>query len=207
MAKATTKTVEKEEKKDVRTATAVARHLHISPRKARLVADLIRGLTAAEAVTQLQILRKRASAPVLKVLLSAIANAESAHKLNKETLRVSKITVDQGPVMQRWQPRAYGRAATIRKPTSHIFVEVFADPSLEKADKKPFFPTIVRRPKKVKPEQAKQEKNGKKVTQTTPTGESKISAKYEEKESQGRKEKKGFLGFRKNILNRKGGEK
>jgi len=102
--------------------TAKLKHLRISPRKVRLVADLIRGLDVMAAESQLKFLTKRSAAPVLKLLSSAIANALKNYGLAKENLYVSDIKVDSGPSLKRWRARAMGRAAAILKRTSHITI-------------------------------------------------------------------------------------
>ena len=94
----------------------------MSPRKVRLVCDIIRGLDAEEAQAQLQFIKKKAAGAVLKLLNSAMANAENNFKLKKDNLYIKKISVDQGPTLKRWKPRAYGRAAMIRKRSSHITI-------------------------------------------------------------------------------------
>ncbi len=96
------------------------RHLRISPRKVRLVIDLIRGAGAEEAESQLRFLPKKAALPVIKLLHSAIAAADHDFKLDKKDLYISKIYVDEGPTLKRFMPRAMGRAAAIHKRTSHI---------------------------------------------------------------------------------------
>jgi large subunit ribosomal protein L22 len=101
---------------------AQLRFLRMSPRKVRLVVDLIRGLGVEEAEYQLQFLNKAAARPVLKLLQSAIANAENNNKLAKDNLYIKRIMVDQGPTLKRWRPRAFGRAAEIRKRSSHVTV-------------------------------------------------------------------------------------
>jgi large subunit ribosomal protein L22 len=103
-------------------ATAKLRHLRISPRKVRLIADLIRGLTVEEAEKQLRFLTKRAANPLLKLLNSAAANAENTFNLTKEKLYIAKILVDPGPTLKRWMPRAMGRATPIMKRTSHVTI-------------------------------------------------------------------------------------
>jgi large subunit ribosomal protein L22 len=92
----------------------------MSPRKVRLVVDAVRGLPVAAAETRLQFLPKLAAEPVLKLLRSAIANAEHNFHLNKEDLVIKTIVADQGPTIKRSRPRAFGRAAPIRKRTTHI---------------------------------------------------------------------------------------
>lgn len=96
------------------------KHLGISPRKVRLVADLIRGLPVEEAQNQLKFLNKRASQPLLKLLNSAIANAQHNFGLDKSSLLIDKITVDAGPSLKRWRARAMGRAARIIKRSCQI---------------------------------------------------------------------------------------
>lgn len=101
---------------------AKARFIRISPRKVRLIIDLIRGMNVREALTQLKFLRKDAVLPVRKLIESAIANAEHNFKLKKENLYIKKITADEDPTLHRWQPRARGRATPIRKRTCHLTV-------------------------------------------------------------------------------------
>lgn len=92
----------------------------MSARKVKLVIDLIRGKSTAEAEKILVFTNKAASTPVLKLLKSAVANAVHNHKMNPADLSISAIAVGQGPVLKRWRARAFGRAAPIRKPTCHI---------------------------------------------------------------------------------------
>lgn len=100
--------------------TAKLNHLRIAPRKVRLVANLIRGLSVANAEGQLKFLTKKSSLPMEKLLQSAVANAVNNAHLVKENLYISKITVDGGQTLKRWRPRAMGRAAEIMKRTSCI---------------------------------------------------------------------------------------
>ncbi|MEA3249185.1 MAG: 50S ribosomal protein L22 [Patescibacteria group bacterium] len=101
---------------------AKARFIRMSPKKVRLVADLVRGMDIDKAEAQLKFIKKAASRPVLKLIQSARANAEHNFKLTPEILFIKTITVDGGPVLHRWKPRAFGRATPIRKRTSHITV-------------------------------------------------------------------------------------
>ena len=103
-------------------AKAHARYVRISPRKARLVIDLIRGKRVGEAIAILRHTPRAASPIVEKLLNSAIANAEHNHNMNPDKLVVSEAYVNQGPILKRFQPRAQGRAARINKRTSHITV-------------------------------------------------------------------------------------
>jgi large subunit ribosomal protein L22 len=105
---------------------SVAKYVHISPRKARLVVDHIRGRTVPEARTVLAFTQRAAAREIEKVLRSAIANAETNPNLHwdGDDLVVSAAYVDEGPTLKRFQPRAQGRAYRIRKRTSHITIEV-----------------------------------------------------------------------------------
>jgi large subunit ribosomal protein L22 len=105
-------------------ARAVARHVRISPTKARRVVNLVRGLPAKDALTVLQFAPQAASEPVYKVLASAIANAENNERLDPDSLLVSEAFVDEGPTLKRFRPRAQGRAYRIRKRTCHITIAV-----------------------------------------------------------------------------------
>jgi large subunit ribosomal protein L22 len=105
-------------------ARAVARHVRISPMKARRVVDLVRGLPAKEALTVLKFAPQAASEQVYKVLASAVANAENNERLDPDSLLVRAAYVDEGPTLKRFRPRAQGRAYRIRKRTCHITIEV-----------------------------------------------------------------------------------
>jgi len=94
----------------------------MSPKKVRLVADLVRGMDVSAAQAQLTFLKKDAARPVLKLILSAKANAVHNFKLGGDDLFIKTITVDGGPVLHRWMPRAFGRATPLRKRSSHITV-------------------------------------------------------------------------------------
>jgi large subunit ribosomal protein L22 len=103
---------------------AVAKFVRISPRKVRLVVDLIRGKKVEEALAILKFTPQISREPVSKVLNSAIANAEHNLEMSPDDLYVTKVYVDQGPTLKRIMPRAMGRADRIRKRTSHITVVV-----------------------------------------------------------------------------------
>jgi large subunit ribosomal protein L22 len=105
-------------------AFASARFVRITPMKARRVVDLVRGMDVESARATLQFAPQAASETVLKVLESAIANAETTEDLDPATLVVSVAQVDEGPTMKRWRPRAQGRATRINKRTSHITLAV-----------------------------------------------------------------------------------
>jgi large subunit ribosomal protein L22 len=103
---------------------AVLKFVRLSPQKGRLVADLVRGKSVAEALDTLKFTRTRAARIVRKVLESAIANAENNAGADVDELRIAEIMVDQGPTLKRIRPRAKGRADRILKPTSHVTVRV-----------------------------------------------------------------------------------
>ena len=103
----------------------MARYVRVTPRKARRVVDLIRGMPADEAQAVLQFAPQSASDPVGKVLASAIANAgQSSQQADAGSLVVSRAWVDEGPTLKRFRPRAQGRGYRINKRTSHITVIV-----------------------------------------------------------------------------------
>ena len=104
--------------------SAKQRHAKISPQKARLVADQVRGLPVDKALTLLTFSNKKAAEMLRKVLESAIANAEHNDGADIDELKVSSVFVDQGPVMKRMRARAKGRGNRIIKRTSHITVIV-----------------------------------------------------------------------------------
>jgi large subunit ribosomal protein L22 len=103
---------------------AQAKWVRMSPRKARLVAEHIRGRSVPEARTILAFTDRRAARAMEKVLSSAVANAEANHGLVGDELIVEAAYVDEGPVIKRWRARARGRVARIRKPTCHITVRL-----------------------------------------------------------------------------------
>jgi large subunit ribosomal protein L22 len=103
---------------------AIARFVRMSPYKVRRVLDQIRGRSYREALIVLEFMPYRACEPVLKVLRSAVANAEHNSGLDPTKLVVSQAYADGGPALKRFRPRAQGRAYKIRKPTCHITVAV-----------------------------------------------------------------------------------
>lgn len=103
---------------------AESRHIRIAPRKARLVADLIRGRKVEEALTLLDFVPKKAARLISKTLKSVLANAEQNQRVDVDQLYVRRITVDGGATLKRFLPRAHGRATPLRKRTSHITIVV-----------------------------------------------------------------------------------
>ena len=105
-------------------ALAQARYVRMTPMKCRRVIDLVRGMSAVQALDVLRFDVHAASEPIRKVLGSAIANAEHNQSLQRDDLYVSQAYVDEGPTLKRFRPRAQGRAYRIRKRTSHITLAV-----------------------------------------------------------------------------------
>lgn len=101
---------------------ASLKYLNIAPRKTRLVAKLLKGMPVLKAEAQLKYIKKRASEPLLKLLKSAVSNAEHNFHLDKENLFIKLIRVDEGPSLKRFMPRARGAVDTIKKRTSHVFL-------------------------------------------------------------------------------------
>lgn len=102
--------------------SAKLRYLRISPRKVRLVADLVRGKQLEGAINELNYCARGAAQPIAKLLHSAVANADEKGDIDIDTLFVKTITVDEGPTLRRFRPRAMGRATRINKRTSHVKV-------------------------------------------------------------------------------------
>lgn len=150
---------------------ATLRSLRIAPRKVRLLIDLIRGMKVEDAINQLEFSKKDAAKPVLKLLKSAIANAEHNHEMKKDTLVIKVAYVDGGATLHRWIPRAMGRATPIRKRTSHVTiilegevgkkktksVSAKAAPDKKEADKKKEKKEVEKEVKTEKKEKSKKE--------------------------------------------------
>ena len=103
-------------------ARALARYIRISPQKARLVADLVRGKNVEYAINTLRFLPKKGARLLKKVIESAVANASQNEAIDVDTLYVKSIFINGGPMLKRISPRAQGRATRILKRTSHITV-------------------------------------------------------------------------------------
>ncbi len=128
-----------------------------APRKVRLVANLIKGKTAERALIELDMLPKRASLPMRKLLLSAIANAKENNGIELSALMVKEVRVDQGTILKRFMPKSHGQADPIHKHTSHVILELIA--SVDAVAKAP-----TKSKKSVKPDAVKKEvKTTKKV--------------------------------------------
>jgi len=99
---------------------ASIKHLRMSPRKVRLVIDLIRKMPVETALNQLKFINKKATEPVSKLIKSAIANGVNTFNLSQDNLYIKEIRSDEGATLKRWMPRAHGRATSIRKRGCHI---------------------------------------------------------------------------------------
>ena len=113
-----------------REVRAQAKYVRMSPRKARLVAEHIRGRSVPEARAVLAFTSREAAGLLQKVLQSAVSNAEANHGIAEDRLYVKATYVDAGPVMKRWRARARGRVARIRKRTCHITVTLVEAPAV-----------------------------------------------------------------------------
>jgi large subunit ribosomal protein L22 len=145
---------------------AVAKWVRMSPRKARLVAEHIRGRSVPEARTVLAFTQRAAAREIEKVLRSAVANAEANHGLTGDDLVISAAYVDEGPVMKRWRARARGRVARIRKPTCHITVKLV--PGTAPVAAAPPAPTPEPAPEEEKPKAEKPKTAPKKTADQEP---------------------------------------
>ncbi len=119
------------------TSTAKLNYLRLAPRKMRLIADLVRGKTVSEAENILKFTVTKSAAVLLKLLNSAVANAKHNAKADEKKLFISKLTVDQGPMLKRSMPRSRGSAFPIQKKLSHVYLELsLAEENIKKAKKK-----------------------------------------------------------------------
>jgi large subunit ribosomal protein L22 len=201
-------------------AKAKLRYLRMSPKKVRLVADLIRGMKVEEALTQLNFLTKAAKRPIAQLLNSAIANAENNFELKKDNLYIKEIRVDQAGMLKRWKPRAHGRATPIRKKLSHIIVVLDE-----------IKPTAVKKKKKTKKtdekvvkvsslDQVKELPEAKKLTKKSQDKKDikehekeadkdaqdvRMEGKHRHQQHQDKRSMKGDKGFINRIFNRKSG--
>jgi large subunit ribosomal protein L22 len=101
-------------------ARATAKYLDVSPRKARLVADVVRGRPVEQALAMLQFMPNKSAKMVWKVIRSASANAENNYAMDTDTLYVSEIFVNEGPTQRRFRPRAHGRVSPLLKRSAHV---------------------------------------------------------------------------------------
>jgi large subunit ribosomal protein L22 len=164
---------------------STAKWVRISPRKARLVTDHIRGRSVPEARTVLAFTTRAAAREIEKVLKSAVANAEANHGLFGDDLQVSAAYVDEGPTIKRWRARARGRAARIRKRTCHITIKLAPAPERERATRA----RSAEPPTEEKPKRAPRRKAAPKAGEA-PKAEAKAEEKPEKKKTTTRTRKK-----------------
>ncbi len=166
-----------------KTATAKLRYLKIAPRKVRSVAGLIRGLSVPAAQAQLMVQTRRASGPLMKLLNSAVANAEVI-EMDVNKLYISSLQVDQGPMLKRMLPKARGRGTLLQKIMSHVTLQLQEKEGLKQA---PF----------VMPRRAKVEKGS-----SAPEKSEKTKAQIHEEHTKVKETK----GMKAKLFNRKAGE-
>lgn len=181
-------------------------NLRISPRKAKLVADLICGMDAMEAVSQLDVAIKKTSGYMQKLLLSAIANAENNFGLSKNNLYVLEAVVGAGPTMKRWMPKAYGRAGQILKRTSKV--RIVLEERIEGKDRKSKEQMEKEKAERVKKavEELKKEEDRKKEEKKDDSKETKAEKVAETKTKSSNKAKKTAdepKGWKNKIFRRK----
>lgn len=180
-----------------KTAVAHARYIRISPRKMRLVTNMVKGMYATEALVQLQFTNKKAARFVSNVIKSALANGVNNFNMSKDDMIVKSITCDMGPKLKRFMPRAQGRATPIRKPTAHLNVVLEEKPSNKKR-KKFDFDTEKKESKK---EKATQEK-----TTKMEAAEEKNKPGVKDQIMKGEQEvKKSTVQQKRRLFNRKSG--
>lgn len=153
---------------------AILRSYRQAPRKVRLVANLIKGKTVPRALVELDVLPKRASGPMKKLLMSAVANAKENNGIESADLFVKEVRVDQGMILKRSMPKSHGTAHPIHKHTSHIMIELIAN-----ADVAPS------KMKKVVDAEVKEE-TPKKVSKKTALAKVKAAAKPASKAAKGK---------------------
>jgi large subunit ribosomal protein L22 len=112
------------ERSSLMEAKAVVRHVRMSPRKMRVIADLVRGKRVEDAMALLKLMPKKGAVVIRKLLISAVANAEQKGEVDVDQLLIRDCNVDNGPILKRWMPRSMGRANRIQRRTSHVTVTV-----------------------------------------------------------------------------------
>ncbi|OGE81472.1 MAG: 50S ribosomal protein L22 [Candidatus Doudnabacteria bacterium RIFCSPLOWO2_02_FULL_48_8] len=185
-----------QEKQQIKEVKAYARYIHVSPRKLRLVADLIRRTPVDTALEQLRFSSKKAAQPISKVINSAIANAVHNFELNRDDLYIKSITVDAGPVIKKLSPRAQGRGFIERKRLSHISVLLEPRIRTAKKTKRSIF-SIRPAPVAAEPKQPEEKMSGKIEVE-------KQKAKTPPKS--GEKVKKHLVDLKRRLFNRKSGQ-
>jgi len=173
-------------------------NLRISPRKVRLIADLVRGLDVEDALNQIEASYKRGSLPMKKLIESAISNGENNLGINRSNMYVFSVLIDAGPSLKRWMPKAYGRASQIFKRTTQVEVTLEervegkgrkSQEELEELRKKRI-EAKMKREKEIRKEVAEKEAEAKdkKSTKTSEKNKEKTAEKgkaFEEKKGKG----------------------
>lgn len=174
--------------------------LHLSPRKVRLVTDLIKRLSVDEARLQLQFLKKKAARPILKLINSCVASAQHNYQLNPNQLVIKNIVVNEGRTITRYKPRAQGRAFPIRRRTSKVELVLLVDQSLTKRAvkaKKPRLSAESDRTQLDKRDEIETEKTAAEQKTEQP------KAKFGKESDRGGKIRKRFIDFKKRLFHRK----
>ncbi|OGF26326.1 50S ribosomal protein L22 [Candidatus Falkowbacteria bacterium RIFOXYB2_FULL_47_14] len=192
---------------------ATAKHIKMSPRKMRLVLGVVRGLKVEEALTQLKFIKKLAAEPVIKLINSAVANAEHNFELEKSNLYIKELRADQGPTLKRWKPRARGRATPIMKRTNHVSLilsEVVESGKTGSKKQKIEAPVkLGQLPKEDKGVKIEDKKKTKEKSAPAETGSEKnkkiVDVREEGKGGHVKLEGKGRAGFMKKMFQRKSG--
>jgi large subunit ribosomal protein L22 len=196
--------------------TAQVKYLRMSPKKLRLIADVVRGMKVETAIDSLAFINKQAKKPVIKLINSAISNAVNNLNLKKENLYIKEIKVDMAGMLKRWQFKAHGRATPLRKRNAHILIvleELVPTKAKVKKDKaeKPAVKVKSLEGLKEKLPSQKPEVKDEKVTKEQEQGvkeeflDVRSEGKHRHKQNLDKRQMKGDKGFIKKIFNRKSG--
>lgn len=191
---------------------AKVKFIRMSPRKVRLVVDIVRGKNVEMALNQLQFANKLAAKPIAKLINSGIASAKHNYEIEEDNLYIKEIRVDEGPTLHRWMPKAFGRATPLRKRSSHINlilaeikdsgkkeakkIEIDAPVKLESKAKEDDGVKIASKTKAQKEE---------KVAETDEKGKAIIDPRAEGRGGHAKIEGKSHKGFTDKIFRRKSG--
>ncbi|OGY41687.1 MAG: 50S ribosomal protein L22 [Candidatus Buchananbacteria bacterium RBG_13_39_9] len=195
---------------------AKIKYLRMSPKKLRLIANLIRGMKVEDAIMQLNFSNKLAKRPILKLLYSALSNAENNFSLKKENLFIKEIKVDMAGMLKRWQYKAHGRATPLRKRNAHILiildelVPTRAKVKKVKVEKPIKVKSVKELKEKVAPEEIKTFKKEKITKEHEKEIEKEIhdvrmEGKHRHKQHEDKKKMKEGKGFIKKFFSRKAG--
>jgi large subunit ribosomal protein L22 len=197
---------------------AQVKYLRMSPKKLRLIADVVRGMKVATAMDSLTFVNKLATKPVIKLINSAVSNAVNNFNLKKENLYIKEIKVDMAGMLKRWQYKAHGRATPLRKRNAHILIILeelvplkakakTKKAKTEKAVKVKSLEQIKDKaaPEKLKlPKEEKITKEHEKETKEEPF-DVRLEGKHRHKQNEDKRQMKGAKGFIKKMFNRKAG--